>query len=56
MTVLRPQSPRGDGGFAVEALTTSGGTTRVPVEPGMFNDGWVEVSGIQPGTQVAVPS
>lgn len=44
----------GDGAFAVEAVTTNG-TTFVTVEPGMFNDGWVEVSGIQPGTQVVVP-
>ncbi len=44
----------GDGTFAVEAMTTTG-TTFVAVDPGMFNDGWVEVSGIQPGTQVVVP-
>jgi Putative peptidoglycan binding domain len=43
-----------DGGFAVEALTTAG-TTIVAVDPGMFNDGWVEVTGVQPGTQVVVP-
>jgi hypothetical protein len=45
----------GDGNFAVEAVTTNG-TTFVQVEPGMFSDGWVEVSGIEPGTQVVVPS
>ena len=45
----------GDGNFAVEAVTTTG-TTFVQVDPGMFNDGWVEVTGIQPGTQVVVPS
>ena len=46
----------GDGGFAVEALTSDGGTQLVAVDPGMFSDGWVEVSGIQPGTQVVIPS
>lgn len=45
----------GDGNFAVEAVTTTG-TTFVQVAPGMFSDGWVEVTGIQPGTQVVVPS
>jgi len=45
----------GDGNFAVEAVTTTG-TTFVQVDPGMFSDGWVEVTGIQPGTQVVVPS
>jgi len=45
----------GDGNFAVEAITTTG-TTFLQVNPGMFSDGWVEVAGIQPGTQVVVPS
>ena len=45
----------GDGNFAVEAITTTG-TTFLQVNPGMFSDGWVEVTGIQPGTQVVVPS
>ena len=45
----------GDGNFAVEAATTPG-TTFVHVDPGMFIDGWVEVTGIQPGTQVVGPS
>ena len=45
----------GNGDFVVEALTSDGGTTFVPVEPGMFADGLVEVTGIQPGTQVVVP-
>jgi peptidoglycan hydrolase-like protein with peptidoglycan-binding domain len=45
----------GDGNFAVEAITTTG-TTFLQVRPGMFSDGWVEVTGIQPGTQVVVPS
>lgn len=41
--------------FAVEAV--DGSTTRfVEVEPGMFADGWVEVSGIEAGTAVVVPS
>ncbi|MEM7341054.1 MAG: peptidoglycan-binding protein [Actinomycetota bacterium] len=44
-----------DGGYAVE--TTDGVTTTfVAVEPGMFADGFVEVSGIDPGTAVVVPS
>jgi peptidoglycan hydrolase-like protein with peptidoglycan-binding domain len=46
----------GDGNYAVEALTSDGGTQLVAVEPGMFSDGWVEVVGIQSGTQVVVPS
>ena len=45
----------GDGNFAVEAITTTG-TTFLQVRPGKFSDGWVEVTGIQPGTQVVVPS
>ena len=45
----------GDGNFSVEAVTTTG-TTFVQVDPGMFSDGWVEVTGIQPGTQVVAPS
>ncbi|MFK8022621.1 MAG: peptidoglycan-binding protein [Ilumatobacter sp.] len=44
----------GDGSFAVEALTTTG-TTLVPVTTGMFSDGWVEVAGVQAGTQVVTP-
>ncbi|MEM9467702.1 MAG: peptidoglycan-binding protein [Actinomycetota bacterium] len=44
----------GNGGFAVEVA--SGNTTSfVAVEPGMFADGFVEVSGIEPGTAVVVP-
>jgi len=45
---------RGDGVFAVEALTTTG-TTFITVEPGMFDDGFVEVEGLQAGVQVVVP-
>ena len=45
----------GDGGYAVEVV--DGGTTSfVAVEPGMFNDGMVEVDGITPGTDVVVAS
>ncbi len=45
----------GDGGYAVEVVE-SGGTRFVAVEPGMFNDGLVEVSGIDVGTEVVVAS
>ncbi|MEL6894381.1 MAG: hypothetical protein AAFP84_22515, partial [Actinomycetota bacterium] len=45
---------RGDGTFAVEAVTTDG-TRFVEVDPGMFSDGLVEVAGIQAGAQVVVP-
>ena len=45
----------GDGTYAVEVI--DGTTTRfVAVEPGLFADGYVEVAGIDPGTQVVVPS
>lgn len=41
-------------GYAVEVV--SGGSTQfVAVEPGMFADGFVEVSGLEPGTAVVVP-
>ena len=45
-----------DGGYAVEVVTGDATTTFVAVEPGMFADGFVEVSGIEPGTAVVVPS
>ena len=45
-----------DGGFAVEVVTGSTTTQFVAVEPGMFADGFVEVTGIEPGTAVVVPS
>ena len=45
-----------DGGFAVEVVTEAGTTQFVAVDPGMFADGFVEVSGIAPGTAVVVPS
>ena len=46
---------QGDGIFAVE--TTDGETTEiVTVEPGLFAEGFVEVTGIEDGTAVVVPS
>ena len=45
-----------DGGFAVEVVTSGGTTQFVAVDPGMFADGFVEVTGIEPGTAVVVPS
>ncbi len=44
----------GDGQFAVEAITTTG-TTLVPVETGLFTDGFVEVTGLPVGAEVVVP-
>ena len=45
----------GDGGYAVEVVR--GDTTAfVAVEPGAFADGMVEVTGIDAGTAVVVPS
>lgn len=44
-----------DGGYAVEVVDGTA-TTSVAVEPGMFADGFVEVTGIEPGTAVVVPS
>jgi peptidoglycan hydrolase-like protein with peptidoglycan-binding domain len=46
----------GDGGFAVQTVDGSGVTQFVAVDPGMFIDGFVEVSGISAGTQVVVPT
>ncbi len=43
-----------DGGFAVELLS-EGTTSFVAVNPGLFADGVVEVSGIEPGAAVVVP-
>ena len=45
-----------DGGFAVEVVTGSASTQFIAVDPGMFADGFVEVTGIEPGTAVVVPS
>ncbi len=44
-----------DGGYAVEVVDGAA-TTYVAVEPGMFADGFVQVTGIEPGTAVVVPS
>ena len=45
------------GGYALEILTETG-TTLVPVETGIYADGWVEIngSGLQPGTEIIVPT
>ena len=43
-------------GFAVEVVTGSASTQFIAVDPGMFADGFVEVTGIEPGTAVVVPS
>ena len=45
----------GDGTYAVEVVTEAG-TQFVGVTPGMFSNGLVEVAGIDPGTQVVIPS
>ena len=45
-----------EGGYAVERVTDSGGIDLVPVEVGLFADGWVEVSGdFAAGDEVVVP-
>lgn len=44
----------GDGTYAVEVVDGST-TTFVAAEPGLFADGYVEVTGIEPGTAVVVP-
>ena len=45
------------GGYALE-IVTENGTTLVPVETGIYADGWVEIngSGLQAGTEIIVPS
>jgi len=45
------------GGYALEIITKTG-TTLVPVETGIYADGWVEIhgSGLQPGTEIIVPN
>ena len=45
------------GGYALEIITETG-TTLVPVETGIYADGWVEIhgSGLQPGTEIIVPN
>jgi peptidoglycan hydrolase-like protein with peptidoglycan-binding domain len=48
-------TPEGD--YAVEVVdAATGDTSLVVIEPGMFTDGFVEVTGIDPGTAVVVPS
>ena len=46
-----------EGGYAVEVVDPAGSTHLVRVEPGMFADGFVAISGrgIQAGTKVVVP-
>ena len=46
----------GDGTYTVQVVDSTGVTQFVPVEPGMFDDGVVEVIGIPAGTQVVVPA
>ncbi|MEM9747829.1 MAG: peptidoglycan-binding domain-containing protein [Actinomycetota bacterium] len=46
----------GDGTYTVQTVDATGATQFVAVEPGMFDDGVVEVSGIPAGTQVVVPA
>ena len=43
------------GGYALEIITTTG-TNLIPVETGIYADGWVEVTGpgLQPGTEIIV--
>jgi Putative peptidoglycan binding domain len=47
-----------EGGYAVEVLDADGSTHLVGVETGIFDDGWVEVSGdgLDAGLAVVVPS
>lgn len=45
-----------EGGYAVERVTVSGGVDLVPVEIGLFAEGWVEVRGdLAAGDEVVVP-
>ncbi len=45
-----------EGGYAVERVTESGSVDLVPVEVGMFADGWVEVQGdLAAGDKVVIP-
>ncbi|WKZ83098.1 MAG: peptidoglycan-binding protein [Acidimicrobiia bacterium] len=46
-----------EGGYAVEVSDGAGATRLVPVTPGLYADGWVEVSsdGLAPGDEVVVP-
>lgn len=46
-----------EGGYAVEVVDDDGSTVLVAVEPGLFADGFVEVTstGLEPGMDVVVP-
>jgi multidrug efflux pump subunit AcrA (membrane-fusion protein) len=47
-----------EGGYAVERVAADGTSGLVGVEPGIFEDGWVEVrgDGLDAGDAVVVPS
>ena len=52
-----------EGGYALEVVTGSAAdgtptTTLIPVEPGLFTDGFVSITGdqVKAGLQVVVPS
>ena len=47
-----------EGGYAVEVADADGSTHLVGVETGIFDDGWVEVTGggLEEGLAVVVPS
>ena len=46
-----------EGGYAVEVVTEDGSTVLVAVDPGLFADGFVEVtsSSLQAGMDVVIP-
>lgn len=46
-----------EGGYAVEVVASDGGTFLIGVDPGLFADGFVEVTsdGLEPGMEVVVP-
>ena len=46
-----------EGGYAVEVVTDDGSTVLVAVDPGLFADGFVEVTSdsLQAGMEVVVP-
>jgi multidrug efflux pump subunit AcrA (membrane-fusion protein) len=47
-----------EGGYAVERVAADGTTELIGVEPGIFEDGWVEVrgDGLDAGDPVVVPA
>ena len=47
-----------EGGYAVEVVNADGSTRLVPVEPGMYADSFVEITGtdLKRGTKVVVPA